>query len=92
MELLSAIFTPFLQSILLACAAGIAAGLGVARATGGNRTGGLLGGEIGALAAHFAMNPAGADYLPGILADLAEGAIGGAVLGLAAGLLMRKKT
>lgn len=85
------LISPFFLSILLACAAGIAAGLGAARATGGNMTGGLLGGEIGALAAHFAMNPAGADYLPGVFADLAEGAIGGAVLGLVASFLMKKK-
>ena len=55
-------------------------------------TGGLLGGMIGALAAHFAMNPAGADYLPGIGADILEGAVGGAALGAVGAFMMKKKT
>lgn len=93
METIKAIIeNQFLQSVLLASIAGIAAGLGTARAMRGNMTGGLLGGMIGALAAHFAMNPAGADFLPGIPADLLEGTVGGAVLGFAASFLMKKKT
>ena len=93
MELIKSILeNQFLMSVLLASVAGIAAGLGVARAARGNMTGGLLGGLIGALAVHFAMNPAGADYLPGIPADFLEGAVGGTVLGAAAAFLMKKKT
>jgi hypothetical protein len=55
-------------------------------------TGGLIGGMIGALAAHFAMNPAGLDYLPGVVPDVLEGAVGGGLLGVAAAFLMKKKT
>ncbi|HPF21844.1 MAG: hypothetical protein R3C08_01305 [Hyphomonas sp.] len=82
----------FLLSVCLASAGGVAAGLSLARLTRGNMTGGLLGGMIGALAAHFAMNPAGADFLPGMAADILEGAAGGAVLGMVAAFLMKPKT
>ena len=82
----------FLISVLLSSGAGIVAGLLGAWRTRGNMTGGLLGGMIGALAVHFAMNPAGADFLPGIPADLLEGAVGGAVLGVVAAFAMKKKT
>ena len=55
-------------------------------------TGGLLGGMIGAMAVFFYLHPVSEGGSPGLLMALLEGASGGAVLGLAGGFMMRKKT
>ena len=43
------------------------------------------------MAVHFAIYPATEEALPGALAALIQGALGGGVLGLAGGFMMRKK-
>ncbi|RAN39233.1 hypothetical protein [Hyphomonas sp. GM-8P] len=82
----------FLVSVLLSALGGIVAGLLAARLTRGNMTGGLLGGMIGAMAVFFYLHPVSEGGSPGLLMALLEGASGGAVLGLAGGFMMRKKT
>ncbi|MEZ6002476.1 hypothetical protein [Hyphomonas sp.] len=82
----------FLVSVLLTALGGVTAGLGVARLMRGNMTGGLLGGMIGAMAVHFYLYPASEGDLPGGFLAVLQGAVGGAVVGLAGGLMMRKKT
>jgi hypothetical protein len=47
---------------------------------------------IGAMAAHFTLYPSGEQALPGLLVATLQGAVGGAALGLAAGVMMKKKT
>ena len=82
----------FLVSVLLSALGGIVAGLGAARLIRGHMTGGLLGGMIGAMAVHFFLYPATEGNFPSHLVALLQGAAGGAVLGFAGGLMMRKKT
>lgn len=82
----------FLVSVLLSALGGIVAGLVAARLTRGNMTGGLLGGMIGAMGVFFYLHPVSEGGVPGPLMALLEGAAGGAVLGLAGGFMIRKKT
>ena len=82
----------FLVSVLLSALGGICAGLAVARLVRGNMTGGLLGGMTGAMALRFYLYPASESAMPGMVQAVLLGAAGGAVLGLASGLMMRKKT
>ncbi|KCZ91139.1 hypothetical protein [Hyphomonas jannaschiana] len=82
----------FLVSVLLSALGGIVAGLGAARLSRGNMTGGLLGGMIGAMSVFLYLHPVSEGGSPARLIALLEGAAGGALLGLAGGFMMRKKT
>ena len=89
-------FDPVFAPAALSALGGIAAGLGVGRLTGGNMTGGLLGGMIGAMAAHFFLSffqysTPDKLFLTALMA-LLHGTAGGAVLGLAGAIMMKKKT
>ncbi|MEO1964875.1 hypothetical protein [Hyphomonas sp.] len=82
----------FLTPILLSALGSICAGLAVARLVRGNMTGGLLGGMIGAMALRFYLYPVSETATPGPMEAVLLGAAGGAVLGLAGGFMMRKKS
>ncbi|MEZ5997619.1 MAG: hypothetical protein R3B98_02875 [Hyphomonas sp.] len=85
---------------LLSAIGGIILGPILTRFTGGGATGGLLGGIVGGLAAHYGLDAAGINVLGNangptdmmnIVNNLLEGGVGGGVLGLVAGMLMKKK-
>ena len=74
----------------------------ITRLTGGNATGGLLGGIIGGLAAHYGLDAAnvnvlgdpaaGATDIMNIVNNFLEGGVGGGILGTLAGMLMKNKS
>ena len=82
----------FLTPILLSALGGICAGLAVAWLVRANMTGGLMGGMIGAMALRFYLYPVSETATPGLVESVLLGAAGGAVLGLAGGFMMRKKS
>ncbi len=87
--------------IILSAVGGTVLGPIITRVMGGNTTGGLVGGLIGGLAAHYGLDAAGitvlgdpaasATSLMNIVNNLLEGGVGGGVLGLVAGAMMKKK-
>ena len=84
----------YLPLILSAVGGGVFGPL-VAKILGGSGTGGLLGGIIGGVGAHFGADAAGVGNLlgDGIMAhiqDLLEGGVGGGILGVIAGMVMKK--
>ena len=92
----------FLLLAALSAASGITAGLVLARLTGGAPAGGLYGGIIGGMALWLDLRSLGIAVL-GHAADSARdplalanslvlGAAGGAVLGVIAAFMMKKKT
>ncbi|KCZ54835.1 hypothetical protein HY29_12990 [Hyphomonas beringensis] len=86
---------------ILSAAGGVVLGPILTRLAGASATGGLLGGIIGGLAAHYGLDAAniqvlgdGADSVLApinVINNLLEGALGGGILGLLGGVLMRPK-
>ncbi len=90
-----------LLPLILSAVGGVVLGPILTKVTGGGTTGGLLGGIIGGLAAHFGLDAAGIQVLGdaaasstapmNIINSLLEGGVGGGVLGIVAGMLMKSK-
>ncbi|MCA8901342.1 MAG: hypothetical protein KDA53_08825 [Hyphomonas sp.] len=86
---------------ILAAVGGVILGPILTKVMGGSRTGGLLGGIVGGLAAHYGLDAAdihvlgnsaaGATDVMNIVNSLLEGGVGGGVLGLIGGMLMKKR-
>ena len=87
--------------LILSAVGGLVIGPLISRLTGGGGTGGLLGGIVGGIAAHFGLDAAsiqvlgdaaaGATSPMNILNSLLEGGVGGGLVGVLAGLLMKPK-
>ena len=87
---------------ILSAVGGIVLGPIPTKMTGGGTTGGLLGGIVGGLAAHYGLGAAGINVLGdpaagatnvmNIVNNLLEGGVGGGVLGVIAGMLMKAKS
>lgn len=87
--------------LILSAVGGTVLGPIISKLTGGSGVGGILGGIIGGVAAHYGVDAAnvqvlgdaaaGATAPMNIVNSLAEGGVGGAVLGLIAGMLNRSR-
>lgn len=85
----------YLPLILSAIGGGVLGPI-VAKVLGGSGTGGLLGGVIGGIGAHFGADAAGVGNLLGggamvHIQNLLEGGVGGGILGVIAGMVMKSK-
>ena len=83
--------------LILSAVGGGALGPIVAKLLGGTGTGGLLGGVIGGIGAHYGADAAGIGNLlgSGIMShsqDLLEGGVGGGILGVVAGMVMKSNS
>ncbi len=87
--------------LVLSAIGGLVIGPLVSRLTGGGGTGGLLGGIVGGIGAHFGLDAAGIQVLGdaaasstspmNIINTLLEGGVGGGIVGVLAGLVMKPK-
>ncbi len=87
--------------LILSAIGGLVIGPLVSRLGGGGGTGGLLGGIVGGIGAHFGLDAASiqvlgdpaasATSLMNIVNSLLEGGVGGGIVGILAGLLMKPK-
>ena len=87
--------------LILSAVGGTVLGPIIAKLTGGSGTGGIVGGIIGGLGAHFGLDAAGVQVLGDVAAgatspmniinSLLEGGVGGGVLGVIAGMVMKSK-
>ena len=87
--------------LILSAVGGVVIGPILTKLTGGGATGGLLGGIIGGLAAHYGLDAANIQVLGdaaasatapmNIVNSLLEGGVGGGVLGVIAGMVMKPK-
>jgi hypothetical protein len=87
--------------LILSAVGGTVLGPIIAKLTGGSGTGGIVGGIIGGLGAHIGLDAAGIQVLGdaaagatspmNIVNSLLEGGVGGGVLGVIAGMVMKNK-
>ena len=87
--------------LILSAVGGKVLGPIISKLTGGSGTGGILGGIIGGIAAHYGLDAAnvqvlgdaaaGATAPMNIVNSLLEGGVGGGLLGLIAGMLVKQK-
>ncbi|MEQ9435150.1 hypothetical protein [Hyphomonas sp.] len=87
--------------LILSAIGGTVLGPVISKLTGGSGTGGIIGGILGGIAAHYGLDAAnvqvlgdaaaGATSPMNIINSLLEGGVGGGVVGLIAGMLMKSK-
>tara|TARA_R110000782_G_scaffold21964_3_gene58617 strand:+ start:1651 stop:1935 length:285 start_codon:yes stop_codon:yes gene_type:complete len=87
--------------LILSAVGGTVLGPIISKLVGGSGTGGIVGGIIGGLGAHFGLDAAsiqvlgdaaaGATSPMNIVNSLLEGGVGGGVLGVIAGMVMKSK-
>ena len=87
--------------LILSAVGGTVLGPIVSKLTGGSGTGGIIGGILGGIGAHYGLDAAnvqvlgdaaaGATSPMNIINSLLEGGVGGGVVGVVAGLLMKSK-
>ena len=87
--------------LILSAVGGTVLGPIISQLVGGSGTGGIVGGIIGGLGAHFGLDAAGVQVLGdaaagatspmNIINSLLEGGVGGGVLGVIAGMVMKAK-
>lgn len=85
--------------LILSVVGGTVLGPIISKVLGGSGAGGIVGGLIGGLGAHFGLDAAGMEPLLGagtsatnpmnMLNSVLEGGVGGGVLGIVSGLLMK---
>lgn len=83
--------------LIMSIAGGVMMGPIMAKVLGGSGTGGVIGGIIGGIGVHYGTDAAGlADVLgdEGLMAmigNLAEGAVGGGIVGTILGIIMKPR-
>lgn len=87
--------------VILSAIGGLIIGPVLSRLTGGGGTGGLLGGVVGGIAAHYGLDAANIQVLGdaaasatapmNIVNTLLEGGVGGGIVGILGGVLMKSK-
>ena len=87
--------------LILSAVGGTVLGPIISKLVGGSGTGGIVGGIIGGIGAHFGLDAAGVQVLGDVAAgatspmniinSLLEGGVGGGVLGVIAGMVMKSK-
>tara|TARA_R110000772_G_scaffold107266_2_gene209530 strand:- start:435 stop:719 length:285 start_codon:yes stop_codon:yes gene_type:complete len=87
--------------LILSAVGGTVLGPIISKLVGGSGTGGIVGGIIGGIGAHFGLDAAGVQVLGDVAAgatspmniinSLLEGGVGGGVLGVIAGMVMKNR-